>query len=164
NAKSQREQIRYGNQTATTYEYDPFTFRLVQLTTTRATDSAVLQDLSYAFDPVGNILSITDQAQQTVFFANTVVEPSTDYIYDAVYRLTSATGREHAGGVADIQRDQNDVASDNLPHQNDGQALRRYQESYVYDAVGNFVRFIHTALGNTAASWTRRYTYEPGSN
>lgn len=164
NAKSQREQIRYGNQTSTSYQYDPLTFRLVRLTTARATDSAALQDLSYAFDPVGNILAITDQAQQTVLFANAVVEPSTDYVYDAVYRLSSATGREHAGGVADTQRDQDDVPLDSLPHQNDGQALRRYQQNYLYDAVGNFIQFIHIAQGNTAAGWTRRYTYEPGSN
>ncbi len=43
-----------------------------------------------------------DDAQQTIYFRNTRVEPSTDYTYDAIYRLIEATGREHlgqAGGV-----------------------------------------------------------------
>ena len=32
-----------------------------------------------------------------IFFCNQRVEPSADYTYDALYRLVSATGREHLG-------------------------------------------------------------------
>src|SRR5947208_7274035 len=35
NAKGQRELIQYGNGASTTYTYDPLTFRLTRLTTTR---------------------------------------------------------------------------------------------------------------------------------
>ena len=84
----------------------------------------MLQNLAYAYDPVGNIIAIRDSAQSTVFFDNDVVTPSTRYVYDALYRLIEAQGREHAGGMADVQRDQNDVPLLNLPHANDTQALR----------------------------------------
>ena len=35
NAKGQRELIEYGNDVRTAYEYDPLTFRLIHLRTTR---------------------------------------------------------------------------------------------------------------------------------
>ncbi|MGK4001479.1 hypothetical protein WMF31_02565 [Sorangium sp. So ce1036] len=160
-AKGQRERIEYGNGTFTVYTYDPLTFRLARLKTTRSADGAVLQNLRYVHDPVGNIVEIEDSAQQTVFFNNDVVSPSAQYVYDAVYRLVEATGREHAGGLADAQRDQNDLPIQSLPHANDAQALRNYTEQYFYDAVGNIVRMVHQA---GAGSWTRRYAYAETSN
>ena len=90
--------IAYGNGVATTYGYDPLTFRLIRLQTLDAAASA-LQDLSYTYDPAGNITHIRDDAQQTIFFRNRRVEPSNDYTYDAIYRLIEATGREHLGQV-----------------------------------------------------------------
>ncbi|MGK3997606.1 RHS repeat-associated core domain-containing protein [Sorangium sp. So ce1024] len=160
-AKGQRERIDYGNGTSTVYTYDPLTFRLSRLKTTRSSDSAVLQNLTYVYDPVGNIVEIGDSAQQTVFFNDDVVSPSAQYVYDAVYRLIEATGREHAGGLADVQRDQNDLPIQALPHANDVQALRNYTEQYVYDEVGNLLRMVHQA---GAGTWTRRYAYEAASN
>ncbi|WP_236644119.1 RHS repeat domain-containing protein [Sorangium cellulosum] len=131
-AKGQRERIEYGNGTVTEYTYDPLTYRLSRLRTTRSSDSTVLQNLRYVYDPVGNIVEIGDSAQQTVFFNNAVVSPSAQYVYDAVYRLIEATGREHAGGLSDAPRDQNDLPIQSLPHPNDPQALRNYTEQYVY--------------------------------
>ena len=160
-AKGQREKIVYGNGTTTTYTYDPETFRLVRLKTMRDSDAAVLQNLAYAYDPVGNITEIKDSAQQTVFFDNDVVSPSTRYVYDALYRIIEASGREHVGGIADVQRDQNDVPLMNLPHANDVSALRSYVEQYVYDAVGNFVSMRHIA---GAVDWTRWYETAAASN
>ncbi|WP_437913154.1 SpvB/TcaC N-terminal domain-containing protein [Sorangium sp. So ce302] len=160
-AKGQRERIDYGNGTFTVYTYDPLTFRLARLKTTRSSDSAVLQNLTYVYDPVGNIVEIGDSAQQTVFFNNAVVSPSAQYVYDAVYRLIEATGREHAGGLSDAPRDQNDLPIQSLPHANDAQALRNYTEQYVYDAVGNLRRMVHQA---GTGSWTRWYAYEETAN
>src|SRR5262249_11491413 len=96
-AKGQRELIKYKNGATTTYEYDPDTFRLTHLKTTRQSDNAQLQDLFYSYDPVGNITSIRDDAQQTIYFNNSVIKPHADYTYDAIYRLIEATGREHIG-------------------------------------------------------------------
>ena len=64
-----------------------------------------------ALDIEGNALSITDHrgvvVQESVH-DNAVVLPVMAYTYDALYRLTQATGREPAGGIADVQRDEND--------------------------------------------------------
>ena len=62
-----------------------------------AATAAALQDLNYVYDAAGNLTSIRDHAQQTVFFANTQVEPHNDYTYDALYRLIEAR-RTGTGG------------------------------------------------------------------
>lgn len=164
-AKGQRLQIDYGNGATTHYDYDEKTFRLKRLRTTRA-DAAQLQDLSYTYDPVGNITAISDDAQQTIYFDNQIVDAGGDYEYDAIYRLINATGREHLGqigGQANAPREptDDDAFRTNLLHPGDGNALGNYAESYQYDEVGNILKMIHTAL---SGSWTRNYQYDPGSN
>ena len=121
-AKGQRLRIDYKNGASTFYHYDPLTFRLTHLYTRRGAaftedcdnptpppptiaapdtppqgKSCGLQNLHYTYDPAGNITHIRDDAQQTIYFKNKRVEPSNDYIYDAIYRLIQATGREHLG-------------------------------------------------------------------
>ncbi len=162
NARGQRESIEYGNGTSTTYEYDPNTFRLVHLVTTRASDGARLQDLTYTYDPVGNITQITDAAQQDVYFQNQVVSPTATYTYDAIYRLIEAAGREHGSmNVVDFN-DYGGYAAGLLPHPNDASSLRAYTEQYAYDKVGNFLDVHHSEAGGSA--WTREYEYAAGSN
>jgi RHS repeat-associated protein len=167
NEKSQRERIEYGNDAKTSYEYDPKTFRLIHLLTTRITDRARLQDLSYAYDPVGNITQITDNAQQTIYFDNQVVSPTANYVYDAIYRLIAADGREHIGQVTTPQPTWDDKFRVNLPHPNDGHAMCRYAEAYEYDAVGNIEQIIHYlgSLSNStnpggSVAWKRSYAYD----
>jgi hypothetical protein len=160
NAKGQRERIEYGNGAVTSYAYDPLTFRLTRLRTTRS-GSEVLQDLRYTYDPAGNITRIRDDAQQTIYFSNTVVEPHAEYTYDALYRLIEATGREHIGqNSGPVPSSWDDAPRVRLAHPHDGQAMRRYTERYEYDAVGNFLRLIHQALNG---SWTREYAYKEPS-
>ncbi|MDH6245483.1 SpvB/TcaC N-terminal domain-containing protein [Mycobacterium sp. OTB74] len=176
NAKGQRLRIDYKNGAATTYAYDPLTFRLTQLVTTRnpatfpgddphpATTGwpgRLLQNLSYAYDPAGNITHIADDAQQTIFFNNQRIEPSNDYVYDAIYRLIQAGGREHVGsnGVL-IPYSYNDAGRVGLtPQPGDGNAMGIYTERYVYDAVGNFLQMQHRGSASLQAGWTRAYTY-----
>ena len=172
-AKGQRQLIEYGNGVKTKYSYDAQTFRLVQLLTTRLDNNQPirLQDLSYIYDPVGNITTTRDDAQQTIYFNGEVVSPSTQYEYDALYRLISAKGREHIGQTTNQpietraslkpQYDANDWTRRNLPHPNDAQAMRNYTELYEYDGVGNILAMIHQAIGG---DWTRRYDYEATNN
>jgi len=167
NEKSQRERIEYGNDAKTSYAYDPKTFRLTHLLTTRVADRARLQDLRYAYDPVGNITQISDNAQQTIYFNNQVVSPTTNYIYDAIYRLIAADGREHIGQVTTPQPTWDDKFRVNLPHPNEGQAMRRYAEAYQYDVVGNIEQVIHYlgSLSNAtnpagSVAWKRSYAYD----
>lgn len=158
-AKGQRQHISYGNNTRTNYRYDPKSLRLTELVTTGNNGSTLLQKLNYTYDPVGNITSVKDEAQQTIFFNNAVVDPSTHYTYDAIYRLISAAGREHVG------QNQPPSAKDefrtNLPMPGDGSAMRNYSQSYEYDATGNILKMIHAAGGG---SWTRIYDYETVNN
>jgi RHS repeat-associated protein len=157
NAKGQRTLIEYGNAAETAYSYDPETFRLTELKTTRTSDNAVLQDLTYSYDPVGNITSIADAAQQTIYFSNQVVKPNNDYTYDAVYRLISTAGRELIGQLAQPQVDWDDSPRMNRPLPTDGQAMRDYVENYSYDAMGNFLQIAHQAANG---NWTRTYVYD----
>ncbi|WP_323072472.1 hypothetical protein [Mycetohabitans endofungorum] len=58
NAAGQPLQVRAGNGVVRTYTYEPATQRLTQLRVQRERDKALLQDLNYTYDPVGNIVSI----------------------------------------------------------------------------------------------------------
>jgi RHS repeat-associated protein len=157
NAKGQRELIEYASGARTSSDYDPLTFRLVHLQTVRSSDNARLQDLTYVYDPVGNISSITDVAQQTVYFKNQVVSPSNDYTYDAVYRLLSAKGREHIGRKHHPQTSFEDLPRMHQPLPADSGAMQNYREHYRYDAVGNLLQVLHHAADG---NWTRHYFYE----
>ncbi|MDF2679174.1 MAG: Rhs family protein [Brevibacillus sp.] len=160
-AKGQRTRIEYGNGVHTSYEYDPFTYRLKRLSTFREKDNSRLQDIRYTYDPVGNIIGLEDLAQQTVYFDNSVVSPAAYYEFDALYRIVRAEGREHAGQLADRQRDHQSIPRMNIPHPNDAQSMRRYVEQYTYDSVGNLLAMRHNAEGGT---WSRSYDIAWNSN
>jgi RHS repeat-associated protein len=124
-----------------------------------------VQNLSYTYDPVGNITRIRDDAQQTIYFRNKRVEPNADYTYDAVYRLIEATGREHlsqVGGVP-IPHSYNDVPRVGVLHPADGGVMGVYLERYVYDAVGNFLTMQHRGSDPANPGWTRSYAYNEAS-
>lgn len=178
-AKGQRMSIAYGNGAQTIYDYDPETFRLIHLKTTRPpnpdvtasqlfTDPTVVQDLHYTYDPAGNITRIEDAALRTVIHNNRRVEPSRSYIYDALYRLVEARGREHIGQTA-FDFNSTDGNYRDYPfrglraHPNDSQAMRNYTERYVYDAVGNFLKMQHRSDDPAHSGWTRGYDYNKTS-
>ena len=171
NAKGQRTKIEYSNEVITQYSYDPRTSRLTRLRSTRpgaAGSRESIQDCSYTFDPVGNITHIEDAAQQTVIFKNRVVTPSCDYTYDALYRLADATGREHLGqSGTPVPHSWNDATRTGIVSSDgaggyapgDGQAMGRYAEHYMYDAVGNILQMAHRRLEPANAGWTRTFAY-----
>ncbi len=153
-ARGQRSAIRLGNGVTTTYQWDPQTFRLARLTTTGP--GGPLQDLVYTHDAAGNITERVDAAAPPAFYNNADVSPRAIYTYDALHRLVRATGREHIG-----QNPGNDQHYAPDPAPGDVQALRPYEQSYTYDAVGNILRMAHRASGG---DWTREYSYVPDSN
>jgi RHS repeat-associated protein len=173
NARGQKETIRYGNGTTTRYAYDSESFRLIQLRTTRPgfnpafpsdpgslSDSRVLQNLRYTYDPVGNITSIRDDAFEPAFFQNQQVKPVCRYSYDALYRLVEVGGRESSqlsGAPSQLESAPLGVS---FPLTN--KTLRNYTERYHYDAAGNLAELQHIATGN--GSWTRHYQYASDSN
>ena len=90
NARGQREEIHYGNNTHTEYSYDAARYWLTQLKTIRPnpedpSTTQNLQNLSYTRDKVGNITEITDSAQRDIFFSNTLVTPTRTFRYDSLY-------------------------------------------------------------------------------
>jgi RHS repeat-associated protein len=187
-AKGRRISIEYGSGLAdgrrgvtTTYDYDPLTSRLVHIATRRDRGAfpddcpqpqrqdwpgCDIQNVCYTYDPVGNITSSADEAQQTIFFRNKRVEPRAEYTYDARYRLIEATGREHLGqlsgrpvstGLSDTGRIGIAFAA------SDGNAMDRYIERYDYDAVGNLLLMRHFGSDPANPGWTRSYTYNEPS-
>lgn len=174
NAKGQRTRLRQGNGTETRYGYDPRSFRLTQIRTTRPatdlpfpafrsslSDERIVQQLLYTYDAAGNITEIEDQAWAPVFFRNQHVEPRSLYVYDAMARLIEATGRESAALRAAPSAESLGVGVDSFPVETADHALRNYAQRYVYDAVGNFITMQHIA---GAGSWTRHYETAAHSN
>jgi RHS repeat-associated protein len=171
-AKGQRTKIEYGNNTQTTYQYDPDTFRLRRLTTTSNFPSSNLQggpiglyqDLLYTYDPVGNIINIEDKSQKAIYFNNSVVEPINNYRYDAIYRLIEAKGREHAGitNLPSNEYDRHKMLNGKIPSLNDGLAMRHYTQRYEYDAVGNMEKLKHNT--DTPGTYTRTFINNTTNN
>ena len=162
NAKSQTIQTNHGNGATITQTYDPLMFRLLRIQTTRPSSAGQgpLQDLSYVYDPIGNATTVRDNALGSIYFRNTIVDPTNDYTYDPVYRLTQATGREHLGQlqapVPPTATDSNDVS---LDAPGDGNAMARYIESYSYDAADNITTIKHAGTDATKPGWTRTFLY-----
>src|SRR4029077_20911995 len=94
---------------------------------------------------------------QPVYFNNQVVMANGNYVYDPLYRLISATGREHIGQLAQPQTIWDDTTRITQPLPTDGQAMRNYTENYAYDSVGNFLQVVHQAING---NWTRNYSYD----
>jgi len=182
NAKGQKLTLELGNGTRTRYQYDDRNFRLTHLYTRRdgrftedcenarpptglvaAPATAPpdrrcgVQNLHYTYDPVGNITHIRDDAQQTVYFKNSRVDPSCSYTYDALYRLVEATGREHHVQELPPIRE-GSWPTGSFPSSD---RLRNYTQRYRYDEVGNFLEMAHRA---TDGDWTRHYRTHDESN
>jgi len=162
-AKGQRTRVEHGNGAVTEMTYDDLTFRVRRILTTRTSDSAVLQDLNYTYDPIGNITLIRDLAHQLLYFNNAIVLPDNNFTYDAVYRLIAATGREHSGLNAPVS--QFDELRTNLPHKADGSAMQSYLQRYEYDAAGSMTVMAHRAgAGALLNQWTRQFTPNTADN
>ena len=169
-AKGQRVAVDYANGVRTSYSYEETTWRLTKLYSTRSNQDStgqerksVLQDITYTYDPVGNITRLKDNTYATVFHNNQIVEPLSDYTYDAQYRLIKANGRQHPGFNASTykNKDENgDFKQSKFISLSDSNALENYQESYTYDDGGNLIKITHTATN----SWTRTNEIMPDSN
>jgi len=157
-AKGRRVSARYGNGVQRTWTYEPLTFRLASATSTRNGGAETLQQLTYTWDPAGNLTEIADAAQPTVFKNNNRIDPRLGYSYDSIYRLTDATGRELHDPV---QPNEGEPALGTWPP--DGNDIIDYVEHYDYDSAGNILRMQHTAKHDTQG-WTRGYSYDPHSN
>ncbi|WP_458373945.1 RHS repeat domain-containing protein [Pseudomonas laurylsulfatiphila] len=131
NAHGQTEREVAGNGVITTLEYDAQNGRLTRISAQRGNEA--LQDLNYAYDPVGNVLSIKDAALPIRYFANQRIEPVNCYVYDSLSQLIEALGWE-AGGAN--KGPQFSTFDDPAPRAN-------YRQTYHYDLGGNLLELTH---------------------
>ncbi|MEP3890333.1 MAG: SpvB/TcaC N-terminal domain-containing protein [Hellea sp.] len=154
-SKGRRERIAYGNLTETNYSYDPDSFRLTSLRTLKG--SKVFQDLSYSYDPLGNIIKIEDIAgDPTPTFGN-IPNPPRTYKYDSLSRLVEAKGREHFEQVGGRLVKNNPDGMMKIGAR-DVQGLKAYTERWDYDDIGNIDAWYHSGP-ELSQNWTRDYIY-----
>ncbi|SCX37941.1 RHS repeat-associated core domain-containing protein [Kosakonia sacchari] len=155
-AAGQKLREEHGNGVVTTYSYEAETQRLIGIKTERLSAAKVLQDLRYEYDPVGNVLVITNDAEETRFWRNQEVVPENRYTYDSLYQLISATGREMANAVQQ---------GSNLPPYSsfDDATYTNYSRTYAYDNAGNLTKIQHSAPAS-GNNYTTSITVSSRSN
>ena len=129
----------------TQYDYYPWNDanngRLQNILSGSPSDPTFLQDLHYAYDPAGNVASITDDGVQTT------------YAYDDLDRLTTQNdevlyGYDHAGNLTGkaelfaLTLSYTDTAHIHAPSMVADPALA-YTDTLTYDANGNLTQTIH---------------------
>lgn len=121
----QRTYIEYGNGVRSWYSYDPLTRRLRGLITEQP-GGRRLQNLSYEYDLVGNILEIKNMITIPTSTAIPAGPVSQQYRYDDLYQLIYASGQYNFG-----------PGKKNL-----------YTNRFSYDTIGNMTEKIqeHTIL------------------
>lgn len=162
-AAGQKLREEHGNGVITTYSYEPETQRLNGIKTERPAGHAaglkILQDLRYEYDPVGNVLKVTNDAEETRFWRNQKVVPENTYAYDSLYQLISATGREmpNAGqqgcGLPPLT----------VPLPADSSTYTNYTRTYTYDTAGNLTQISHRSPAANN-SYTTKITISNRSN
>lgn len=144
-AQNRIESQTAGNGVVTSQVFGAVDGRLLNL---RA-DNGRLQNLSYTYDPAGNVLSIEDLAQPTRYFANQQIEPLRTFAYDTLYQLIEATGYEAAVANQGPEARAFSTATE----------LSNYTQRYEYDAGGNMQTMTHTGARNHTRTFaTARYS------
>ncbi|WP_337237366.1 RHS repeat-associated core domain-containing protein [Proteus faecis] len=142
-AAGQKLREEQGNGLVTTYEYEPETQRLLQVKTERpqghALGAKIMQDLRYAYDPVGNIICLKNDAEATRYWRNQKIVPENRYVYDSLYQLVSATGRESANQQTPASMQSQPVTT----LVKDTQSYTNYTRFYTYDRGGNLTQIRH---------------------
>lgn len=148
-----------GNGVLSTFTYDPCDLRLVGLDVERPAGHRLgaqrLQALRYSYDPVGNVTAVQDTAQATRFWRNQRVPAQSRFVYDSLYQLVSASGRECASHSRQ--------GSPGKPMLLDDGAVTLYTRTYQYDRAGNLVRLRHSAPAS-GNNYTRHITVATHSN
>lgn len=153
----------HANGVVSTFTYDP-QFQLlsgikVERPIGHSLGARVLQNLRYEYDPVGNVVTVTNDAQATRYWRNQKIIPESTYIYDSLYQLISATGRETVG-----IHQRKAMAPCGLIHPSTGRnTLTAYTRYYSYDTGGNLTQIRHRSpVANN--NYTTSMTVSKGSN
>ncbi|HAT2830525.1 TPA: RHS repeat protein [Klebsiella oxytoca] len=149
NGQKQTETQANGGRIEMTYEADTLRLSLLSISNSQKT----LQELAYVYDPVGNILNITDKTQASRYWNNQRTEAQNAFHYDTLYQLVEATGRELASNTRD------DVVQAKTLSRNTPEYVN-YTRTYQYDFAGNLIQLRH----NGADSYTRTMSVAVNSN
>ena len=145
NASGQVVSERAGNNVTKVARYAEQDGRLQQLEVYRQGQADTpLQQLVYEYDPVGNILSLSDLAQPTQWHSNTRIDAVNRYQYNTLYQLIQASGRENSantGGRASPTAVQFGATDQGL--------WRNYTQHYSYDEAGSLTRLRHVPSSGT---------------
>ncbi|WP_426619959.1 RHS repeat-associated core domain-containing protein [Pseudomonas rustica] len=136
-ATGQIEQQTAGNGVVTRSAFDAQSGQIISLIA-QVASKPPLQQLTYAYDAVGNLLSISDAAQPIRYFRNQRVAPLNTYRYNTLYELIEASGRQCVNALGGPQ----------LPEfisPPDSTQLENYQQTFDYDAGGNLLTLQHIA-------------------
>ncbi len=141
NALGQITQIQYANGVSTAYTYNPQNQRLTRIYTSNS-DGERLQDLSYIYDALGQITSITDAVhtatQQYKYDAlNRLIYAQgsygiKNYAYDSVGNITQKDGLTYAYGEPNSRTDGGKAGPHAVTSLSDGTTFK-------YDLNGNMV-------------------------
>ncbi len=140
--------MAYANGATTTNTYDADKLYRLHTKVTVA-DGQDVQHLTYTYDPVGNITRIIDAS-------DTITAKTTDYTYDDLHRLLSATITNSAqgGGGNDVQTFTYDAIGNILTKSDVG--------SYSYDGASGIANFANPHAVTSAGSlW---YAYDANGN
>jgi insecticidal toxin complex protein TccC len=148
-----------GNGVVRRYEYEAETQRLIRASVvrpTKASRATVAQDLHYTYDPVGNVLSVSDEGQASSYWRNQRIEPKCIYEYDALYQLISASGRE----MVNRGPQEHTLPTATIPLPTDDSIYANYTRTYSYDRGGNLTQIQHSGLN----SYTQAIVVSDSSN
>ncbi|OWO80573.1 toxin [Photorhabdus luminescens] len=144
-AAGQKLREEHGNGIITKYHYESATQRLINISMLRAKkpffNEKLLQSLRYKYDPVGNVVSIRNSAEETRFWRNQKVPCQNNYTYDSLYQLIESTGRE----MANIGQQNRRFPSPIVPLPSDDNTYTKYIRTYRYDRGNNLTQIQHNA-------------------
>jgi insecticidal toxin complex protein TccC len=111
----------------------------------------LLQNFTYAYDAVGNVLRIDDSTFTPVYFANQYIDGHRAFSYDSLDRLLTASGHD-AAPASEIP---------GRPSPSDPNNLRTYTQHFEYDVAGNLIKQVHE---RATGGYTRQMQVAPSSN
>jgi hypothetical protein len=161
----QIEEVKYGNEIRIQFSYHYLTRKLARQVTLRAASKSteVLQNCSFVYDCTGRMTYTTNEAEERVYYSNTIIDPCMEYTYDSLGQLIRTEGREQFNGQVLTAHDKMQQLRKGIvpgcPTQ-----MTRYIEKYSYDIAGNMEMMEHEGADKALVQkWTRKFSHEAPS-
>ncbi|MGM0507369.1 MAG: RHS repeat-associated core domain-containing protein [Bacteroidota bacterium] len=168
-AAGRLNRVHYGNGVESVRSYEERSGRLKRLVSRENRNDEpdrTLQEMTFYWDPAGNLARKDDRTREHLLGhipgIHNDQSRACDYTYDALYRLTKATGWTHLALQGGPQGGGPSSGWQGTRHfsLNDGGDLVPYERQYTYDLSGNLTRCRQTG----DLSWTREMWVSDHSN